>query len=106
MGPGGRSLADQRVDVLDATDSGSNRFGHLGVRMDKFKGSLSEKWLFFSLQLRLKTLFKHEASYRAPLAVGSYWSPEHPLDAPQLSVTQVGGTDHDVVARHWTRRFS
>lgn len=104
MGPG----ADQRVDVLVANASGSNRFGRLGVKMDAFKRSRSEKWMFFffPLQLRLKTLFKHEASYRAPLAVGSYWSPEHPLDAPQLSVTQVGGTDHDVVARHWTRRFS
>lgn len=42
--------------------------------------------------------------YRAPLAAGSYWSSEHPLDAPQLSITQVGGTDHDVVARHWIKR--
>ena len=39
--------------------------------------------------------------YRVSLAVCSYWSSEHPLDAPQLSVTQVGGTDHNVVARHW-----
>lgn len=39
--------------------------------------------------------------YRVPLAVGSDWSSEHPFDAPQLSVTQVGGTDHNVVARHW-----
>lgn len=40
-------------------------------------------------------------SYRVSLAIGSYWSSEHPLDAPQLSVTQVGGTDHNIVARHW-----
>ncbi|MEQ2222238.1 hypothetical protein ILYODFUR_024110 [Ilyodon furcidens] len=26
--------------------------------------------------------------YRVPLATGSYWSSEHPLDAPQLSVMQ------------------
>lgn len=83
--------------------------GRLDVKTDEFKESPSgKKSLFFpplSTPLQLKTLFKREASYRAPLAVGSYWSPEHPLDAPQLSVTQVGGTDHDVVARHWTRRF-
>lgn len=39
--------------------------------------------------------------YRVSLAVGSYWSSEHPFDAPQLSVTQVGGTDYNVVTRHW-----
>lgn len=79
------------------------------MKTDEFKESPGEEVTFFSPPLstppQLKTLFKREASYRAPLAVGSYWSPEHPLDAPQLSVTQVGGTDHDVVARHWARRF-
>lgn len=82
--------------------------GRLDVKTDQFKESPSEKVTSpppLSTPPQLKTLFKREASYRAPLAVGSYWSPEHPLDAPQLSVTQVGGTDHDVVARHWTRRF-
>lgn len=46
---------------------------------------------------------KYQCSYRVSLATGSYWSSENPFDVPQLSVTQMGGTDHNVVARHWIR---
>lgn len=46
---------------------------------------------------------KRQCSYRVSLAGGSYWSSENPLDVPQLSVMQMGGTDHNVVARHWIR---
>lgn len=46
---------------------------------------------------------KKKLPYRLVVFVsaGSDWSSEHPFDAPELSVTQVGGADHDVVARHW-----
>lgn len=47
--------------------------------------------------------WKYQCSYRVSLATGSYWSSENPFDVPQLSVTQMGGTDHNVVARHWIR---